>query len=254
MFELSVLVPASKEALSLLGFMLELDRRTHCPFEVVLVDTISDDMPREDDYMSEVVSLAGSALGNRLRTIRPGSGLTQGEVMNAALATARGECVAWMNTQCRPVDGTLDHAVDQVFRGHGKSIVALFQDYSDLPAIAYQRKMVERDMIVGQVNGTVIAEAGVALASSLKALGGWDNFIDGFASTIDLSLRVMDAGHRIDPAVSGGLIWKHIPAAPSDLGLSQLASKWQWSRPGTTDFDASAPSTARRLSPAKVAA
>ncbi|HQY88021.1 MAG TPA: glycosyltransferase family 2 protein, partial [Tepidisphaeraceae bacterium] len=62
--DLSIILPTCNRAEHLLNTIMEIERRTHIDFELIVVDGAS------TDSTSDVLQLAHSILGNHLRVIR----------------------------------------------------------------------------------------------------------------------------------------------------------------------------------------
>lgn len=238
MFDLSVVLPTRNRADHLLQALMGIERGTHCSYEVIVVDGAS------SDSTNDVLMLAGSIMGPRLRVIREGTRVGFGAACNKGVAIARGRYVAILHDDCHPLDGALNRAVAELDEADDElRILSLFARPDAEMNIAQERIVNGRSAAVGHVRGTLVAEYPMARRRAFEALP-FDTTLKTSAAVVEFSLAAWDAGFKIKPAI-GAVLEEHytdLPDCPiSHEELVRVIARWNL--PTSTSYNPSRPCT-----------
>ena len=240
MFDLSIVLPTRNRADHLLQAIMGVERNTHCSYELIVVDGAS------TDSTNDVLMLAGSIMGPRLRVIREGKQLGFAAACNKGIGIARGRNVCVIHDDCHPLDGAFDRAVAQLDGrdDEDKTIVALFARPDAEMNIAQERIVGGKSAAIGHVRGTLIAEYPLARRQVFEALP-FDTSLKTSAAIVEFSFAAWTSGNQIVPAIDA-VLEEHYTDQPDcpishDEMLSVVA---RWNLPGEgTRFTASKPCT-----------
>jgi len=250
MIDLSIILPTCNRAAMLLTSLMHIERNTSCSFEVIVVDGAS------TDATTEVLELARSIMGPRLRVIREAKreGFVKGT--NKGFRIAKGRFMTWLNDDARPTHGSLDFAVEQLERAPARTgFVAMFHPSHQVKNIAYKKTIDEKAFHLCHVRGTLYANFCVGLRSTYERLGFFDERYFCQAADPDLSLKAWHAGLSVIPATASFIDHDEVaddrrasdaPASSSDN--EKLFAKWNLPDKATfNDFASERPCTLRGM-------
>ena len=242
MFDLSIVLPTRNRADHLLQAIMGVERNTHCAYELIVVDGAS------NDATNDVLMLAGSIMGPRLRVIREGQQLGFAAACNKGIAIARGRNVCVMHDDCHPMDGAFDRAVTQLEerQDDDKTILALFARPDAEMNIAQERIVADKSAAVGHVRGTLIAEYPLARKATFDALP-LDETLKTSAAIVEFGLSAWSTGHAIVPAADA-VLEEHYTDAPdcpiSHDEMVRVLARWPLPADGT-GYSPASPCTLR---------
>ncbi len=183
---------------------------------------------------------------------------------NSGFAAADGEYLMWLNDDARPLPGALEAALTQLrYSPADVGLVALFHQWRGIKNIAYETVHQRQVYRLLHIRGTLYANFGIGRREVFAQLGYFDPryYLNG--ADPDFSLKVWDAGWRVEPA--WGALLEHDEHADDRRAADQqrsaadnaaLFAKWPLPPKNLyrNDFDPLHPSTLRRLSsPAQAA-
>lgn len=231
MFDLSIVLPTRNRADHLLQAIMGVERNTHCSYELIVVDGAS------TDATNDVLMLAGSIMGTRLRVIREGHQLGFAAACNKGVSIARGRNIAIIHDDCHPMDGAFDRAVSQLDQrdDDDKTIIALFARPDAEMNVAQERIVAGHVAAVGHVRGTLIAEYPLARRQTLQAMP-FDTTLKTSAAIVEFSFAAWTSGNRITPAIDAVLEQHYAeqPGCPiSHDELMRVIARWNLPADGT---------------------
>jgi len=237
--------------------LLDIDRHTHCDFEVIVVDGAS------EDATPDVLNLASSIMGKRLRVIREGKreGFVRGT--NKGFRAARGQFMCWLNDDARPLDGALDDAIAQLeHEDRSAGFVAMYHPWHSPRNVAFRKKVAGREFQLCHVRGTLYANFPMGRREIFERLGFFDDRYYVCAADPDLSLKAWHIGMRVVPATKSVIDHDEIEddrraddGRRGSMDNDALFAKWDLpDKSSVNDFDPATPCTLRGLRPLAVAA
>jgi len=257
MFDLSVVVPTCNRARSLVSCLAAVRAGTQATCEIIVVDGAS------TDDTAAVLHDARQLMGERLRVIREDRREGFVRAANKGFRAARGRYLMWLNDDARPLQGSLDRALDQIaFSPHTVGMVAMFHDAHTTSNIAFEARHRGRAFHLLHVRGTLYANFGLATRQLFDRLGYFDERYYLNAADPDFSLKVWHAGMSVVPAF-GALIDHDVVQddrrtadnARAAQDNARLFEKWELpdKNPSLNDFDQTRPCTLRGLRAARAA-
>lgn len=255
--DLSIVLPTCNRAEHLLNTIMEIERRTHIDYELIVVDGAS------SDSTGDVLQLAHSILGQHLRVIREPKREGFVRAANKGFRAASGEFITWINDDARPTDGAYDRAVDQISFGSSQTgLIALYHAWHREKNVAYQAHFTNKSYQLCHVRGTLYANFGLAKRETFERLGYFDERYYMNAADPDFSLKVWNAGLKVVPAIASFIDHDELnDARRSDdsirAGIDNEALFLKWDLPeksNTNDFDPNNPCTLRKLRSTSMAA
>lgn len=237
MFDLSIVLPTRNRADHLLKALMGIERNTHCTYEVIVVDGAS------TDSTNDVLMLAGSIMGTRLRVIREGTCVGFAAACNKGIRIARGRYVAIVHDDSHPTEGSLSRAVAQLDHADDlQAILAVFARPDVHMNVAIDRLVNGHRFGIGHVRGTLIAEYPVAARTVFEQIP-LDESLQTSAAIVEFSFSAWDRGMQIVPAIDA-VLEEHFPdAATCPISQSELERVVAgWNVPAeTTGFTARTP-------------
>lgn len=252
MIHLSIVVPTTNRAESLASCLVTIRDSVHCSHEVIVVDGAS------QDNTIAVLEAAKDAMGERLRIIREPKREGFVRAANKGFRAARGEYIAWLNDDARPLPGALDQAIDCLERAqNGAGLAAMFHSTPVTRNIAIETRHEHQLFHVLHVRGTLYANFGVARRNLFEQLDYFDERYFLNAADPDFSLKVWNAGLAVIPACGAFIDHDELPddrrRADSGAGSAdnaRLFAKWDLpDRDPTVLFNPAQPCTCRGLRP-----
>jgi GT2 family glycosyltransferase len=250
MYDLSIVLPTCNRASLLLKAILHIERHTHVSHEIIVVDGAS------TDGTGEVLQLASSIMGPRLRVIREGQREGFVRACNKGFRIARGEYLCWLNDDARPLDAALDAAIEQLEHADDSvGFVAMYHPWNHPKNVAHRLSRDGREFHLCHVRGTLYANFPMGRRETFERLGHFDERYFVCAADPDLSLKAWHAGLSVVPAVSSVIdhdeTEDHRRAVDSPRGAidnEALFAKWNLpDRSAVNDYDAARPCTLRGL-------
>jgi GT2 family glycosyltransferase len=249
MKDLSIVIPTCHRAELLKQSIASIERGTHCDYEIVVVDGAS------TDGTAGVLSAAKQRLGDRLNVIREEKreGFTKG--INKGFRAATGRFISWLNDDARPVAGSMDEALQQM--GSAKAdvgLLALFHAWHGLKSVAYETRLNGHVYRILHVRGTLYANFGMGRRETFASLGYFDEQFFIYGADPDFSLKVWNAGMKVEPAYMTAIDHdEHVDArrnqdaSAGDRDNVKLFAKWNLPEKNLTknDFDPANPCTLR---------
>lgn len=245
--DLSIVLPTCNRAELLLGSLMAIHHHTHCEYEVVVVDGAS------EDATGEVLQLARSVMGGRLRVIREEKREGFVRAVNKGFRACRGDFVTWINDDARPMDGCYDRAIGLIESRpmHPGVVLALFHRWSGAKNVAGTFRLDERDYQVCHVRGTRYANFGFARREVFEKLDYFDERFYMCGADPDFSLKAWDAGMLVLPAPGCCIDHDEVAddrrAEDSERAANdnrRLFEKWQLpAKSEVNDFDMDRPCT-----------
>ncbi len=257
MFDLSIVLPTCNRGELLMKALMAIDRATHCSYEVIVVDGAS------TDSTSQVLFLASSIMGHRLRIVREGRREGFVAAANKGFRLARGRNLCWLNDDARPLDGALNNAIDQLDQSPDSvGVVAMYHPWHQPKNIAYRAHEAGKHFHLCHVRGTLYANFPMARRETFERLGYFDPRYYVCAADPDFSLKAWDAGLSVVPARSSFIDHDEVEdarrAVDSPRGAAdnqRLFAKWNLPPKSTTnDFNPARPCTLRGLNSQRAAA
>jgi GT2 family glycosyltransferase len=250
MIDLSIVLPTCNRASLLLTSLMHIERSTSCAFEVIVVDGAS------TDATPEVLELARSIMGPRLRVIREGKRQGFVKATNKGFRAAKGRFMTWLNDDARPTAGSLDFAIEQLDRSPSMTaFVAMYHPWHSTKNIAYTKKIDEKAFHLCHVRGTLYANFCMGLRSTYDRLGYFDERYFCQAADPDLSLKAWHSGMSVVPAHASFIDHdeheddrRAADQSASSLDNERLFAKWDL--PGKSmvnDFNSQKPCTLRGM-------
>jgi len=195
MRDLSIVIPTCQRAELLDRCILSIERNTHCDYEVVVVDGAS------TDGTSMILEQARQRIGDRLVAVHEEKreGFVRG--INKGFRAASGRFVMWLNDDARPLGASLDQALEQLnASGPEVGLVALFHAWHGLKNVAYETRLGNRLYRILHVRGTLYANFGLGRRETFAKLNYFDERFFVQAADPDFSLKVWNAGMKVEPA------------------------------------------------------
>lgn len=197
MYDLSIVLPTCDRAELLEDCLSSISNGTQCNYQVIVVDGAS------IDRTASVLTEAREDMGDRLVTIREDKREGFVKAANRGFAVAEGKYTVWLNDDARPLNGSLDAAVDQLNHSDDSvGMLALFHHWHSQGNIAYETMCDNRLYRLLHVRGTLYANFGMAPTSLIKDLGCFDERYYLNAADPDFSMKVWHSGKQIVPAYS----------------------------------------------------
>jgi len=199
MLDLSIILPTCNRASLLLTSLMHIERSTSCSFEVIVVDGAS------QDATPEVLELARSIMGSRLRVIRESKREGFVKATNKGFRAARGRYMTWLNDDARPTRSSLDFAVEQLESSASRTtqnvgLVAMYHAWHSTRNVAFTKTLDEKTFSLCHVRGTLYANFCVGLRATFERLGYFDERFYCQGADPDLSLKAWHAGFTVVPA------------------------------------------------------
>ena len=227
--DLSIIIPTCQRAPLLRRCLASIQTGTHCDYEIIVVDGASTDGTRA------VLSTAKKALGNRLRVIREKQRQGFVRAANRGFQAAAGRHLLWLNDDARPRPGAIDLALAQMISSTSDvGLLALFHAWTQPRNIAYQMVLDRATYRLLHIRGTLYANFGLGRRDTFAALGYFD---DGFyfnGADPDFSLKVWQAGLRVEPAYGAAVDHEEFADARREADAQhgerdnqRLFSKWR---------------------------
>jgi GT2 family glycosyltransferase len=257
MFDLSIVVPTCNRAASLAKCLESIRSSVHCCYEIIVVDGAS------SDDTSRVLQTAWKQMGGSLRVIEESRREGFVRAVNKGFRAAQGQYLTWLNDDARPIERSLDRAVDQLaFAPRNIGMVALFTPASSERNVAMEMRHQGRSFHLQHVRGTLYANFGVAARATFEHLNYFDEryFLNG--ADPDFSLKVWDAGMKVAPALGAMIDHDELPdeRRSDDRGRGEqdnaaLFAKWNLPDRNSreSEFDQTHPCTLRGLRAARAA-
>ncbi len=249
MKDLSIVIPTVQRAGLLEQCLASIERGTRCNYEIVVVDGAS------SDSTGEVLKQAAHRLGNRLVVIREEKreGFTKG--INKGFRAASGRYITWLNDDARPMNGTLDEAVQQISVAKADvGLLALFHVWHGVKNVAFETHLNGHVYRLLHVRGTLYANFGLGRRETFASLGYFDEQFFIYGADPDFSLKVWNAGLKVEPAYMTAIDHdEHVDArrdadaSAGERDNTKLFAKWNLpdKNPIRNDFDPNHPCTLR---------
>jgi GT2 family glycosyltransferase len=249
MKDLSIVIPTCRRAVLLEQCLDSIERGTHCDYEVVVVDGAS------TDGTPAVLKAASGRLRERLVVIREEQREGFTKAINKGFRAAAGRCLAWLNDDARPTAGSFDQALQQMNSAKADvGLLALFHAWNGTRSVAYETRVAGRVYRILHLHGTLIANFGLGRRETFASLGYFDEQFFIYGADPDFSLKVWNAGMKVEPAYMTAIDHdEHLDArrdADADAGArdtQRLFAKWNLpeGNAARNDFDPAHPCTLR---------
>jgi GT2 family glycosyltransferase len=193
--ELSIVVPTCQRAELLERCLWSVERGIHCDYEIIVVDGAS------TDATAAVLGRARQRLGDRLQIIREERREGFTKAINKGFRAATGRYITWLNDDARPLPGTLDQAIEQMSQSKADvGLVALFHAWNGTRSVAYETRIGGGVYRLLHIRGTLYANFGLGRRETFAALGYFDERFFIYGADPDFSLKVWNAGMKVEPA------------------------------------------------------
>jgi GT2 family glycosyltransferase len=257
MFDLSIVLPTCNRGPLLLKALMAIERTTHCSYEVIVVDGAS------NDSTNEVLFLASSVMGPRLRVVREGKREGFVRACNKGFRLARGRNLCWLNDDARPLDGALDNAIAQLdSSADSVGFVAMFHPWHHQKNVAYRRQVQAREFHLCHVRGTLYANFPVGRRETFERLNHFDERYFVCAADPDLSLKAWNAGLTVEPACNSFIDHdetnddrRAVDSPRGQIDNEKLFAKWNLPpKSSVNDFNPARPCTLQGMRTSAIAA
>jgi O-antigen biosynthesis protein len=247
MKELSIVVPTCQRAGLLEQCLASIERGTRCDYELIVVDGAS------TDSTPAVLDRARQRLGERLIVIREEKREGFTKAANKGFRAATGQYLTWLNDDARPLAGTMERAIEQISAAEPDvGLLALFHAWHGTRSVAYEMRVGGSVYRLLHVRGTLYANFGFGRRETFASLGYFDEryYINGCDP--DFSLKVWEAGLKVEPAYLTAIdhdehedARRQADSAQSELDNERLFAKWNLpdKNPNRNDFDPHRPCT-----------
>jgi GT2 family glycosyltransferase len=251
MIDLSIVIPTTNRAASLASCLVAVRNTMQCSYEIIVVDGAS------QDNTPSVLATAVETLGDRLRIIREPKREGFVKAANKGFRAARGKYLMWLNDDARPLNGSLDRAVEQLqYAPQSVGMDALFHPAHTTRNVAVEARHRSQTFHVLHVRGTLYANFGIASRAVFERLNYFDEryFMNG--ADPDFSLKVWNSGLSVVPAFGALVDHDELQDERRDADRERAATdnarlfeKWDLPDRNLTmnDFDQTRPSTVRGL-------
>ena len=247
MNELSIVIPTCRRAVLLEQCLDSIERGTRCDYQIVVIDGAS------TDGTPAVLKAAADRLGERLVVIREEKREGFTRAINKGFRAASGRFICWLNDDARPMPGTLDQALQQMAGSRADvGLLAFFHAWHGTKSVAYESRVAGHVYRILHVRGTLYANFGLARRETFASLGYFDEQFFIYGADPDFSLKVWNAGLKVEPAYMTAIDHdEHVDArrdADADAGERDnqlLFAKWSLPEKNLlrNDFDPAHPCT-----------
>src|SRR5436190_11480618 len=150
MFDLSIVLPTCNRGPLLHKAIQAIASTTACAYELIVVDGAS------TDNTHDVLRAAGDRLHDRLRVIREEKREGFVRAANKGFRAATGRNLTWINDDARPIEQSLDVAVQQIDAAEASvALVAMFHRWHSRWNIAYETTHNGRSYQLCHIRGTL---------------------------------------------------------------------------------------------------
>jgi len=245
--DLSIVVPTCQRALLLEQCLNIIGNGTRCDYELVVVDGAS------TDGTNGVLDRGRQRWGDRIKIITEPQREGFTKAVNKGFRAATGKYICWLNDDARPLPGSLDQALQQISSSTAQvGLLAMFHAWNGTRSVAYETRLAGRVYRLLHVRGTLYANFGMGRRETFASLGYFDEgyYINGCDP--DFSLKVWNAGMRVEPAYLTAIDHdEHVDGRrDQDTGRSKIDNERlfnTWNLPpknmAHNDFDPSHPCT-----------
>jgi GT2 family glycosyltransferase len=257
MIDLSIVIPTMNRAASLASCLVAVRNTTQCSYEIIVVDGAS------QDNTPSVLATAVETLADRLRIIRETKREGFVKAANKGFRAARGKYLMWLNDDARPLNGSLDRAVNQLqYAPPSVGMVALFHAAHTTRNVAVEANHRGQTFQMLHVRGTLYANFGVASRAVFERLNYFDERYFMNAADPDFSLKIWNSGLSVVPAFGALVDHDELQDERRDADRDRAATdnarlfeKWDLPDRNLTmnDFDQTRPCTLRGLRTARAA-